>query len=100
MVSPAIDLPVQKLAAFCRAHHVAKLSLFGSVLRGDFGPESDIDVLVAFEPGHVPGLALIDLEDELSRMLGGRRVDLVTEKFLNRRIRQGVLEEARVIYEK
>ena len=91
-------IPKTQLAEFCRRNHIRSLSLFGSVLRDDFGPQSDIDVLVEFEPGHVPGLRLIRLQDELSGLFGGRRVDLVTPKFLNRRIRDEVLRSAEVQY--
>ncbi|HEY4561645.1 MAG TPA: nucleotidyltransferase family protein [Thermoanaerobaculia bacterium] len=91
-------IPKTQLAEFCRRNHIRRLSLFGSVLRDDFGPQSDIDILVEFEPGHVPGLRLIRLQDELSRLFGGRRVDLVTPKFLNRRIRDEVLRSAEVQY--
>ncbi len=93
-----IEIPRQKIAEFCRRNHIRKLSLFGSVLRGDFGPDSDIDVLVEFEPGHTPGLALVTMEDELSALLGGLRVDLVMTKYLNRRIRERVLAESEVQY--
>ena len=71
MTKPRVDIPQERLAAFCRRHHIRKLSLFGSVLRDDFGPESDIDVLVEFEPGHVPGYRLITIQDELSDLFGG-----------------------------
>jgi uncharacterized protein len=91
-------IPKERLAEFCRRHHILKLALFGSVLRDDFGPESDIDVLVEFEPGHVPGLRFIRMQDELSRIFDGRRVDLVTPKFLNHRIRDEVLKSAEVQY--
>ena len=84
---------------FCRRNHVRRFWFFGSVLRDDFGPDSDIDVLVEFEPDHTPGfLRLYEIEEELSAMLGGRKVDLVTPKFLNRRIRDRVLAEAEVQY--
>lgn len=87
------------LAGFCKRHQVRKLSLFGSVLRQDFRPDSDVDVLVEFEPEHVPGfLGLHEMEQELSAILGGRTVDLVTERFLNRRIRDRVLADAEVQY--
>jgi len=98
MESSAIDLPAERIAEFCRRHHIRKLSLFGSVLRDDFGPDSDVDVLVEFEPGRTPGLAIIRIEDELSELLGGRKVDLVLESALNRRIRKHVIEEAEVRY--
>lgn len=74
------------------------MALFGSVLREDFNPDNDIDVLVEFEPGHVPGLALIRMQDELSALLGGRQVDLVTPKFLHPRIRDQVLAEMEIQY--
>lgn len=91
-------IPRAQLTEFCRRNHIRKLALFGSVLREDFGPESDIDVLVEFEPGHVPGLRFIRLQDELSTLFGGRPVDLVTPKFLNHRIRDEVLKSAEVQY--
>lgn len=72
----------EKIADFCRRYHIRRLSLFGSVLRGDFGPASDVDVLVEFEPGHVPGLAFFAMEEELSQIIG-RRVDLNTPGFLS-----------------
>jgi len=70
---------------FCRKHHIRKLSLFGSVLREDFRPDSDVDVLVEFEPGKTPGFAFVDVQDELSELLG-RKVDLHTPGFLHPRI--------------
>jgi uncharacterized protein len=70
----------------------------GSALREDFRADSDIDVLVEFEPEHVPGLAFVAIERELSDLLQGRRVDLVTPKFLNPRIRQQVLRDAESLY--
>jgi len=88
-----------EIADFCRRHHVRRLSLFGSVLREDFGPESDIDVLVEFEPAHVPGFfALYDMEQELSAMAGGRKVDLRTPEDLSRYFRDDVLARAEVQY--
>ena len=93
-----IPVDREEIANFCRRNHIRRLALFGSVLRDDFGPDSDVDILVEFEAGHVPGLAFIRLEQELSRLLGGRRVDLVTPKFLNERIRDRVLADAEVQY--
>jgi predicted nucleotidyltransferase len=89
---------VDAIAEFCRRYHIRKLSLFGSVLRDDFGPASDIDVLVEFEPGHSLGFGWIDMEEELSQIFGGRRVDVVREKYLNRRLRKRVLDSAEVQY--
>jgi hypothetical protein len=98
-VAARIPIHREALADFCRRHHVRTLSLFGSVVRGDFRPDSDVDVLVEFEPGHVPGfIALHGMQEELSTLFGGRRVDLVTERFLNRRIRERVLAAAEVQY--
>lgn len=95
---PKVFIPEDQLAEFCRRNHIRKLSFFGSVLSDAFGPDSDVDVLVEFGPGHTPGLSLICMEDELSLMLGGRKVDLVTPKFLNKRIRDQVIAEATVQY--
>jgi predicted nucleotidyltransferase len=92
-----IQLPAPEIAEFCRRHHVRKLALFGSVLRGDFGPESDVDVLVEFEPGARVGLRFFEMEEELSRLLG-RKVDLNTPGFLSRQFRDAVLREAEVQY--
>jgi predicted nucleotidyltransferase len=98
MSEQQIEIPQEILAEFCRRNHILRLSLFGSVLHDSFGPNSDVDVLVEFDPDHVPGFALIRIQDELSALLGGRNVDLVTPKFLNRRIRKQVESEARVQY--
>jgi uncharacterized protein len=95
----AIDIPPAELRQFCRRHHIRRLALFGSVLGPAFRTDSDVDVLVQFSPGRTPGLAFIDMQDELSGLLGGRAVDLVTEKFLNPRIRPSVLQSAVVVYE-
>jgi uncharacterized protein len=94
-----IALPDDRLAEFCRRNHIAKLSLFGSVLREDFQPDSDVDVLVEFEEGHTPGfLGLARMEEELSEMLGGRKVDLRTPQDLSRYFREEVLNSAAVQY--
>ncbi len=92
-----IHLPRDKVAEFCKRNRIRKLSLFGSALRGDFRPDSDVDVLVEFEPGHVPGLAFFAMENELSEILG-RKVDLNTPQFLSRYFREHVLAEAEVQY--
>ena len=78
-----------RITEFCRGRHIHRLALFGSVLREDFGPDSDIDVLVEFEPGHVPGLAFFEIEQELSEILG-RNVDLNTPGFLSPTFRDKV----------
>jgi predicted nucleotidyltransferase len=88
-----------RLAQFCQQHHIRKLWLFGSILRDDLGPQSDIDMLVEFEPQQVVGfLKLAALEIELSEMLG-RKVDLRTPAELSRYFRQDVLATAEVQYE-
>jgi len=92
-----IAVPADELAGFCAANHIRKLSFFGSVLRDDFGPDSDIDVLVEFEPGHVPGLfRLTGMELALSPLLGGRKVDMHTVNGLSPYFRREVLQEAQV----
>ncbi len=93
-----IAIPKDETAAFCRRHHIRRLSLFGSVLRDDFGADSDIDVLIEFEPGHVPGLAFFAMEAELSEILG-RKVELSTPAFLSRYIRDSVLANAQIQYD-
>ena len=93
-----VSLDRNEVSDFCRRHHIAKLSLFGSVLRDDFADDSDVDVLVEFEPGHVPGLKFVQIEREFSDLLDGRPVDMVTPKFLSPRIRQQVLSSAQPLY--
>ena len=68
------------------------------MLRDDFRPDSDVDVLIQFEAGHVIGLDIIDVEEELSQLLGGHKIDLVNEKYLNHRLRARILGEAKVQY--
>ena len=94
-----LSIDSDALAAFCRRHHIARLALFGSVLRDDFRPDSDVDVLVEFLPGHVPGLRFVTIERELAGLLQGRRVDLVTPKSLNPSVRQRVLGSAELLYD-
>jgi predicted nucleotidyltransferase len=93
-----VPIDREQLAAFCRRHHIRKLALYGSVLRNDFQPDSDVDVLVEFEPGYVVGFRIVDIEGELGQLLGGRRIDLVSEKYLNPRLRKRVLASAEVQY--
>jgi len=92
-----MKVPRQAISEFCGRNHIRKLTFFGSVLRDDFGPDSDIDVLVEFEPEHVPGLRFFALEEELSAILG-RKVDLHTPKSLSPILLESVLKEARVEY--
>ena len=88
----------EPIARFCRKHHIRRLALFGSVLREDFGPESDLDVLVEFEPDRIPGWAFFGMQDELGELLR-RRVDLNTPRFLGRSFRDQVQAEALPLYE-
>lgn len=94
-----IPIPADGIASFCRRNRIERLALFGSVVRDDFGPESDVDVLVVFEEGHAPGWEFFSMQDELSRILG-RRVDLNTPGFLSRYFRDRVQAQAEVIYER
>lgn len=97
MTSPGIQVPNAELARFCRENHIRRLAFFGSVIRDDFSAESDVDVLVEFEPGHVPGLRFFALQEELSEMVG-RRVELQTPGFLSPYFRDEVLAEAEDLY--
>lgn len=98
MNTGAVTVPNERLAKFCRKNHISKLSLFGSVLRDDFGPESDVDVLVEFEEGYTPGFfGLARIEGELSELFG-RKVDLRTPQDLSRYFRDDVMGSAAVQY--
>lgn len=97
--TPRLDLPMEQIAAICRKYHVRELSLFGSVLRDDFGPESDVDFLVVFEPeARIGFVKLFGLQHEFEELLQ-RSVDVVPKDGLNPVIRKAVLDSARVIYE-
>lgn len=94
-----VEISKEEVADFCRRHHISRLSLFGSVLRDDFRPTSDVDVLVEFEPDHLPGLfGLARMESELSALLGHRKVDLRTPQDLSRYFRDEVMATAEVQY--
>jgi len=92
-----IRVPQEKLAEFCQRHHITRLAFFGSVLRDDFRPDSDVDVLVEFAPGHVPGFSFFSMERELSRLLH-RKVDLHTAQDMSRYFRNEVVRDAVVKY--
>jgi hypothetical protein len=92
-----ISFPKEKIAEFCRKHHIKRLAVFGSALRPDFRDDSDIDVLVKFDPDHIPGLAFFSMQDELSEILG-RKVDLNTPQCLSKYFREKVMQEAVVQY--
>ena len=98
-MTPAIEIHNDRISEFCARHRIRRLALFGSVLRPDFRPESDVDVLVEFEPGAAIGFfGLARLERELSALLGGRRVDLRTPQDLSKYFRNSVVDHAYVIH--
>jgi uncharacterized protein len=93
-----INIPEEKIVVFCRRNRIHKLAFFGSVLRDDFSPESDVDVLVEFETGAQVGLGFFKMEQELSEILG-RKVDLNTAGFLSQYFREKIIAEAEVLYD-
>ncbi len=94
-----ITVPKARVAAFCEQHHIRYLYLFGSVIREDFRPDNDIDILVEFEPGHIPGyFSIFDMEQELSPIFGGRKIDLRTPKELSRYSREEIISTAELHY--
>lgn len=98
MVRHGIDIDTDLIRAFCERNGIGRLSLYGSILRDDFGPDSDVDVLVEFQPGKTPGLlGMAALESELSEMIG-RKVDLRTPEELSRYFRKDVLDGCEVQY--
>jgi len=100
-MTASIPVPKELIASFCRRNHIRRLALFGSVLRTDFRPDSDIDVLVEFESGHAPGLfGIARMERELSGIFDGRRIDLRTLEDLSRYFRDDVEKQAEVQYAK
>jgi len=97
MPAPHIHIPQDVIADFCRRHHIVRLALFGSVLRDDFRPDSDVDVLVEFEEGHTPGFAFAGMESELSELIG-RKVDLRTPRDFLAKSREHIAETSLVQY--
>ena len=94
-----IDISRPEIEEFCRRRHIRRLALFGSVLREDFSATSDVDVLVEFDPNHIPGLIRLGgMAQELSRLLDGRQVDLLTPEDLSGYFRNDVLNRAEVLY--
>jgi uncharacterized protein len=94
-MNPRIPLPRERIAEYCRARGIRRLAVFGSALRADFRPDSDVDLLVEFEPDRIPGLlGIARMERELAALLGGRKVDLRTPQDLSPYFRQRVIEEA------
>ncbi len=99
MVRRSLEIQRDQLAELCRRHRIRRLSVFGSALRDDFAPDSDVDLLIEFEPGYSPGWDIIHVEKDFSRLFGGRTVDIVNPKFLNPRLRQRILDSAVLEYE-
>ena len=98
-MNPQIKIPKDQLALFCRERGIRRLAIYGSALRPDFRPDSDIDVLIEFLPGRTPGLlGMARMERELSALLDGRKIDLRTPEDLSRYFRKQVLSEAEVQY--
>ena len=93
----SLTIPKDKIADFCRSHHINWLGVFGSALRDDFSIDSDVDILVEFKQGFAPGFAFFGMQDELSEMLG-RKVDLNTPGFLSKYFRDKAVSEAEVQY--
>lgn len=94
-----LGLDQATISRFCRQHRIRRLALFGSQMKGTAGPDSDIDLLVEFEPDGVPGLfGITAMEQELSALLGGRKVDLRTAQDLSRHFREEVVRTAEVQY--
>lgn len=97
-MEPKISIDKEQIAVFCKKHHITRLALFGSILTDRFGPESDVDVLVEFDPEHIPGLiALAGMEIDLSEILG-HKADMRTPKDLSRYFRDEVLRTALTQY--
>jgi len=96
-LASGIEVAPERLAAICRRYRIAELSVFGSAARGDMRPDSDVDVLVEFEPGAHPGLGFFDLEDELSALFG-RHVDLGRKSLLKPLVRVNALRDAVLLY--
>lgn len=98
-MNPQLSIPCQQLSAFCLENGIKRLAIYGSALREDFGPDSDIDVLVEFEKDRIPGLmGVAGMEIELSSLFSGRKVDLRTPEDLSPYFRQDVLDAAEVQY--
>lgn len=95
----AIKVSRGDLGEVCKRWHIRRLAVFGSALRDDFGPDSDVDVLVEFEPEHTPGWEIVDIGEELSSVFGGRYADIVNPKYLHPLIKDQVLQDAVVLYE-
>ena len=94
-----IEIPIHEIKRLCQKYYINKFALFGSVLRDDFAPNSDIDVLVEFKPEYTPGfMKFFQIQEEISQLFNGRKIDLVTPKFLNYQIKDKILAEMEVYY--
>ena len=93
-----ILIPYQLIESYCQKNHIRSLAIFGSFVRNDYGPKSDMDILVDFEPGYTPGFDFFSIEAELSELLG-HKVDLQTTSFLSPEVRQSAISEAVTVYE-
>lgn len=97
MLDQNISIPEETIRDFCQRHKIKNLAFFGSILGPDFKPESDVDVLVEFEPGYVPGFEFFSMQEELTEIIG-RQVELHTPNFLSPHFREDVIKEAQVLY--
>ncbi len=99
-IRPELEISQEAIEALCKRRNITWLAVFGSVLRDDFSPTSDIDLIVEFAPDSTPSIfGMLDLEREFSELLNGREIDLGTKRSLNKWIKERVLSEARVIYD-
>lgn len=98
-VQTAISIPYEEVADFCEKYHIVRLWLFGSVLRADFHADSDIDVLVEFDPAHLPGWHIVSMQDELSSLLR-REVQFSMPDALGKNVKFRIMQSARLIYER
>lgn len=97
MIKENLNIPSKQISDFCQHHHIRRLAFFGSVLNESFGLDSDVDILVEFDPEHIPGFAFFDMEEDLSALLG-RKVELHTAAFLSPYIREEVLSTVQEVY--
>ena len=98
---PSIDISEKSIADLCEKWHIRKLAVFGSALRHDFSKDSDVDILVEFEPEHTPGFFdLYDLEQALSQVMANRPIDIVTYRAINKHLRPSILDSAKTLYER
>jgi len=97
-MAPQVAINKKEIVDFCVRNHIRKLSLFGSVLTGEFRPDSDIDVLVIYDPQYPVGFRIFRMEEELSSLFDGRKIDIVNEKYINPRMKEQVLAGAEVLY--